>query len=182
VTPPCTDGARRHVEIARDLRREALQQVAIHAKCEGANIDPKSAAILTMRSTCRLRMSKQILFDRLSRSCPDLIHLRSIALRFREAPNEKRGLPFIVGLPTSSSFGTLVRFGYGLKKDISAVTPAIETEWSNGQVVHMRLRFCDRGANRRKLCRFQRNSVRGQRCKVSRSGVPAVCPRGRHRL
>jgi transposase len=30
--------------------------------------------------------------------------------------------------------GQLVRFGYGLQKDISAVTAAVETTWSSGQV------------------------------------------------
>ena len=32
-----------------------------------------------------------------------------------------------------SRFGPLVRFAYGLPKDIVAVTAAVETEWSNGQ-------------------------------------------------
>jgi len=31
-------------------------------------------------------------------------------------------------------FGPLVRFGYGLQKDIAAVTAAVETDWSSGQV------------------------------------------------
>ena len=31
-------------------------------------------------------------------------------------------------------FGPLVRFGYGLQKDILAVTAAVETKWSSGQV------------------------------------------------
>jgi len=30
-------------------------------------------------------------------------------------------------------FGPLVRFAYGLRKDIAAVTAAVETEWGNGQ-------------------------------------------------
>ena len=31
-------------------------------------------------------------------------------------------------------FGSLVRFAYGLQKDISAVTAAVDTPWSTGQV------------------------------------------------
>ena len=31
-------------------------------------------------------------------------------------------------------FGHVVRFTYGLQKDISAVTAAVETSWSTGQV------------------------------------------------
>jgi len=30
-------------------------------------------------------------------------------------------------------FGPLVRFAHGLRKDLAAVTAAVETEWSNGQ-------------------------------------------------
>jgi len=31
-------------------------------------------------------------------------------------------------------FGSVVRFAYGLQKDISAVNAAVDTSWSNGQV------------------------------------------------
>jgi transposase len=31
-------------------------------------------------------------------------------------------------------FGAVVRFAYGLKKDLSAVSAAVETSWSTGQV------------------------------------------------
>ena len=31
-------------------------------------------------------------------------------------------------------FGPVVRFAYGLEKDISAVTAAVDTSWSTGQV------------------------------------------------
>jgi transposase len=31
-------------------------------------------------------------------------------------------------------FGPLVRFGYGLQRDLDAVSAAVETQWSNGQV------------------------------------------------
>src|SRR5262245_52147736 len=33
-----------------------------------------------------------------------------------------------------SEFGQLVRFAYGLQKDISAVAAAVDTPWSSGQV------------------------------------------------
>jgi transposase len=33
-----------------------------------------------------------------------------------------------------SGIGPLIRFGYGLRKDLRAVNAAIETRWSSGQV------------------------------------------------
>jgi hypothetical protein len=33
-----------------------------------------------------------------------------------------------------SRFGPLVRFAYGLQKDVSAINAAVETSWSTGQV------------------------------------------------
>jgi transposase len=33
-----------------------------------------------------------------------------------------------------SGIGPLIRFGYGLRKDLRAVSAAIETRWSSGQV------------------------------------------------
>ena len=33
-----------------------------------------------------------------------------------------------------TAFGQVVRFAYGLQKDISAVTAAVDADWSNGQV------------------------------------------------
>lgn len=33
-----------------------------------------------------------------------------------------------------SEFGAVVRFAYGLQKDISAVSAAVDTSWSTGQV------------------------------------------------
>src|SRR5579863_7105993 len=33
-----------------------------------------------------------------------------------------------------SEFGAVVRFAYGLQKDISAVAAAVDTSWSTGQV------------------------------------------------
>ena len=35
---------------------------------------------------------------------------------------------------TESGIGPLVRFAYGLRRDIQAVTAAVETPWSSGQV------------------------------------------------
>jgi transposase len=35
---------------------------------------------------------------------------------------------------THSGLGPVVRFAYGLKKDLAAVIAAVETPWSNGQI------------------------------------------------
>ena len=100
------------------------------------NIDPKTAAILAMRSTEQMTEEQQVLLDRVSANCPDLIHLRAVAVGFREALSAKSGpqLHRWIATVKRSGFGPLIRFGYGLQRDISAVTAAIETAWSNGQV------------------------------------------------
>lgn len=37
-------------------------------------------------------------------------------------------------MDSRNEFGALVRFAYGLQKDISAVAGAVDTPWSTGQV------------------------------------------------
>ena len=39
-----------------------------------------------------------------------------------------------IELAKRCEFGALVRFAYGLQKDIDAVNAAVETSWSTGQV------------------------------------------------
>ena len=39
-----------------------------------------------------------------------------------------------IELAKRCQFGALVRFAYGLQKDIDAVNAAVETSWSTGQV------------------------------------------------
>ena len=47
-----------------------------------------------------------------------------------ERPAEERPRPGA----KHSEFGAVVRFAYGLQKDISAVAAAVDTSWSTGQV------------------------------------------------
>ena len=99
-------------------------------------ISPKHAAILVTRDTDLISPEQQSLLDALSANCPDLIPLRSIAIAFREALTSHDGvmLRTWINKVKHSGFGPLVRFGYGLQKDLAAVTAAVETHWSNGQV------------------------------------------------
>jgi hypothetical protein len=70
------------------------------------------------------------------RTCGANSPLRQIALSFRaalRAGNSTRLRRSIEGAKRSE-FGHLVRFAYGLQKDISAVSAAVDTSWSTGQV------------------------------------------------
>jgi transposase len=99
-------------------------------------IAPKHAAILAARAPDQMTGEQQTLLDRLTCVCPDLIRLRDLALRFRDALKGQEGeiLQKWINEVKQCEFGPLVRFGYGLQKDLSAVTAAVETQWSSGQV------------------------------------------------
>ena len=59
-----------------------------------------------------------------------------MALGFRAAltaDESKQRRQWIEGAK-HSEFGAVVRFAYGLQKDISAVAAAVDTSWSTGQV------------------------------------------------
>ena len=98
-------------------------------------VAPKHAAILTAQPPDKFTPEQQKLFDRLTECCPDLLPLRKIALAFRDvfATADAAALLGWIQDIKRSRFGPLVRFAYGLQKDIVAVTAAVETEWSNGQ-------------------------------------------------
>jgi hypothetical protein len=72
------------------------------------------------------------LFDRISTQCPDVIELRQIALAFRAAlkAGESGKLRQWIEAARRCEYGAVVRFAYGLKKDLSAVSAAVETSWS----------------------------------------------------
>jgi len=79
---------------------------------------------------------QQRLFDRITTQCPDVIDLRQIALRFRAAltAEDSTQLRQWIAGAKRCEFGAVVRFAYGLQKDISAVAAAVDTSWSTGQV------------------------------------------------
>lgn len=99
-------------------------------------IAPKHAAILTARAPDKLSEDQQTLLGRLIITCPDIIQLRDLALGFRDALKGHDGtvMQQWINQVKHCEFGPLVRFGYGLQKDILAITAAVETKWSSGQV------------------------------------------------
>ena len=99
-------------------------------------ISPRQAALLVTRPADQLKDEQQQLLDRLARHCPTIIELRKLSLGFRAAlladdSNQLRGW---IDEAKHSEFGPVVRFAYGLHKDLSAVAAAVDTSWSSGQV------------------------------------------------
>ena len=99
-------------------------------------ISPKHAAILVTRAADQMRDEQQRLFERIADQCPDVLALRQIALSFRAAltAEDSTHLGRWIEGAKRSEFGHVVRFAYGLQKDISAVSAAVDTSWSTGQV------------------------------------------------
>ena len=99
-------------------------------------IVPKHAAILVTRAADKITNEQQTLLDRIMAQCPDVYDLRNIALAFRSALKAETAGPLLDRIRKAKhcEFGAVVRFAYGLQKDISAVTAAVELKWSTGQV------------------------------------------------
>jgi transposase len=99
-------------------------------------IAPKHATILVTRTPDQLGSSQQLLLERLAIECPDSIRIRRISLDFREAltSGDSRQLRHRIERVKRSEIGPIIRFAWSLTKDLSAVTAAVDTEWSNGQV------------------------------------------------
>jgi transposase len=62
--------------------------------------------------------------------------MRSLAMDFREAihSQDRDGMLNWIRTAAHSGVGPVVRFAYGLKKDLGAVIAAVETPWSNDQI------------------------------------------------
>jgi len=99
-------------------------------------ISPKHAAILVTRPADKISDEQQQLLNRIEAQCPDVIDLRRISLGFRAAlvADHSEQLRRWIEGAKHSEFGPVVRFAYGLQKDISAVAAAVDTPWSTGQV------------------------------------------------
>jgi transposase len=99
-------------------------------------ISPKHAAILVTRAADQITEEQQRLLDRITNQCPDVVNLRRIALSFRAALTADKSTQLRQWIEGAKrcEFGHVVRFAYGLKKDISAVAAAVDTSWSTGQV------------------------------------------------
>jgi transposase len=99
-------------------------------------IAPRHAAILVTRPVDKMSAEQQQLFERIVIQCPEVFDLRRLALSFREAlkADESTQLRQWIHHAKCSEFGPVVRFAYGLQKDIAAVAAAVDTPWSTGQV------------------------------------------------
>jgi len=99
-------------------------------------ISPKHAAILVTRAADQMTDEQQQLLDRITYQCPEVDDLRRMALSFRAAleADKSTQLRQWIEAVKRCEFGPVVRFAYGLQKDISAVSAAVETSWSTGQV------------------------------------------------
>ena len=99
-------------------------------------ISPKHAAILVTRAADQMTEAQQRLFDRISAQCPAVIELRQMALAFRTAltGGDAAKLRLWVDGARHCEYGAVVRFAYGLRKDLLAVSAAVESPWSTGQV------------------------------------------------
>jgi transposase len=99
-------------------------------------IAARHAAALATRAPEQLTQEQRLLFDQLSSSCPDLKWMRTLALDFRAALTSRDGhqMRGWVQIAKLSGIGSLVRFAFGLQRDLSAVTAAVESHWNNGQV------------------------------------------------
>jgi len=126
--------------LRHDLRQEPYA-VTLHVRiCAGGGQQWPSLPRPACRGPCyaadQMTDEQQRLFDRISTQCPDVIELRQIALAFRAALSDGKSgklWQWIEGA-RRCKFGAVVRFAYGLKKDLSAVSAAVETSWSTGQV------------------------------------------------
>jgi transposase len=99
-------------------------------------ISPKRAAILVTRAADQITEAQQHLFERISARCPDVIDLRQMALAFRTAltGGDAAKLRLWVEGARHCEYGPMVRFAYGLRKDLLAVSAAGESPWSTGRV------------------------------------------------
>jgi transposase len=99
-------------------------------------ISPKHAAILVTRSADKITDEQQQLLNRIETQCPEVNDLRKVSLGFRAAlvADDSQQLRRWIEGAKHSEFGPIVRFAYGLQKDISAVAAAVDTSWSTGQV------------------------------------------------
>jgi transposase len=99
-------------------------------------IAPRHAAILVTRPADKMSAEQQQLFERIVIQCPEVFDLRRIALSFREAlkADDSTQIRQWVNHAKRCEFGPVVRFAYGLQKDIAAVAAAVDTPWSTGQV------------------------------------------------
>ncbi len=99
-------------------------------------VSATQVAILATRGPDQLTAEQRSLLKQLCSTCPQLLCMRTLALNFREALFSKDGQQMRQWITAAKhcGIGSLVRFAFGLQKDLSAVLAAVETSYSNGQV------------------------------------------------
>jgi len=99
-------------------------------------ITPRQAAMLVCKPGDRMTEEQQNLYSQLLTNCPMLGLMRVLAEEFRGAlfGGDASKMRDWIHTAIQSGIGPLIRFGYGLRKDLRAVSAAIETRWSSGQV------------------------------------------------
>lgn len=106
--------------------------------CKAAErIAPKHAAVLVTRAAEDMSDAQRLLFERIAVQCPEVLELRALSLGFRDAlmkADDSGPMRQWIEKAKRSAFGPVVRFAFGLQKDISVFAAAVETTLSNGQV------------------------------------------------
>lgn len=107
-----------------------------HLPATPRRITPRHAAVLTTRAPDELTQQQRLLLDQLSFTCSDLQWIRTLALDFRAALSSGNGQQMLdwIQIAKLSGIGSLVRFAFGLQKDVKAVCASVQSHWSNGQV------------------------------------------------
>jgi transposase len=107
-----------------------------HLPATPRRITPRHAAVLTTRAPDELTQEQRLLLDQLSFTCSDLQWIRTLALDFRAALSSGNGQQMLdwIQIAKLSGIGSLVRFAFGLQKDVTAVCASVQSPWSNGQV------------------------------------------------
>lgn len=116
------------------FRRTAPRQYVSEFNGKPNKIAPKHAAILACKQADKLSDEQRCLLPQLIANCPTLALMRVLAQDFRDAlfgGDSARMLDWIRNA-TQSGLGPLVRFGFGLKKDLPAVTAAMIHPGSSG--------------------------------------------------
>ncbi len=143
-------GCRNSTQLYREIRghgyRGGRQMVSHHvaqwrvqAKTnrKGAQrIAPKDAALIICKRPEQRSTQQNELLGRLLGRHPTFHWLHFLASDFRDTLQSRDGnrLRDWIRNATESGIDPIVRFAYGLRRDIQAVTAAVETHWSSGQV------------------------------------------------
>lgn len=99
-------------------------------------VSPRQFAILLTRKPEKLQKEQQELIAKLSQSCPEIGTVHRLAQDFAALVRAKGAdsLSQWIDGATASGLSPMRRFCEGLHRDRAAVTAALSTPWSNGQV------------------------------------------------